>query len=238
MLRRMFAGIFIRLSKFNMKYFFVKRSVDSSHGSCIYLVIRCGLPPATPDEPCFDRGLPSISRFTSRADPDARYRINAHFFPPDSPRQTRPPRPVIPGASDLRLGQTPTRAPVPHKRGGGFFWGSGGFTSRADPCKTGLIEAARRATGIQQHAQRFACRIGSLRWLGTSCRLDQGSLGQTPAKLGSPRRFAALPQPQHAQRALSGESLAHEPGAATPNGSPWLCGLADPDLRVGWIRAH
>jgi hypothetical protein len=31
---------------------------------------------------------------------------------------------------------------------------------RAAPCKTGLVEAARRAAGIQQHAQRFACRIG------------------------------------------------------------------------------
>jgi hypothetical protein len=37
---------------------------------------------------------------------------------------------------------------------------------RADPCKTGLTEAARRATRTQQHAQRFACFLGRVQSCG------------------------------------------------------------------------
>jgi hypothetical protein len=74
-----------------------------------------------------------------------------------------------------------------------FVAARSGTRHRADPCKTGLIKAVRRATGIQKHTQRFTCRIGRIpcartgggtaeriavasrpHWLGSSWCLVQG----------------------------------------------------------------
>jgi hypothetical protein len=50
-----------------------------------------------------------------------------------------------------------------------------GAHHRADPCKTGLIVATRRAPGTQQHAQRFARRFGRIPCAQTGNAIAKGS---------------------------------------------------------------
>jgi hypothetical protein len=101
-----------------------------------------------------------------------------------------------------------------------FVSAGSGARHRADPCKTRHIAAARRITGIPTTRSTFRVPVwanplrtnrerltpkGSPcasrpRCPGSWCRLDQGLIGQTPAKPGSSWRFAALPESQqHAQ---------------------------------------
>jgi hypothetical protein len=105
--------------------------------------------------------------------------------------------------------------------------------NRADPCKTGLIEAVRRAAAIQQCVPPWAtipcARTGHAYaerwpWLRAPVGLE---LCKTVA-----RRVAV----RQTTRTGSGESLAHEPGAHTRKDRRGFAHLVEMELRVGWIR--
>jgi hypothetical protein len=108
----------------------------------------------------------------------------------------------------------------------------------------GRGSGARRATWTQQHAQCFACSLDASLAYEPSDAYANGFCCTTPTFglelckaefCGSPRY---LESKQHAHRfaALLDASFAHEPGAASQRGSPWLRGPRCPGSLQGRVQ--